>query len=201
MGDGSLGAADVVGVDTAHLVTDDLHPATRLATEDDRQAALGEQGRQWIIAMQREQQHAIDVLRRQVMLDALTFRFGLSHRQPQLQRCLHQHRVDATDDPGEERLAEDPLLRFGHDQGHRIGPLRHQGARGAVGDVPEFLDGLFDRGLSRGGHLRGPVDDAGDRSPAYPRPGGNLVQRRSPRRPRTLACPLDGHRRSSAFLC
>ena len=83
-----LGSAGVVGVDAAHLIADDLDLPARLATEDDRQAPLGQQARQRVVAVQGHQQHAVDVLAGQVVLDPVPLGLGLGHRQPQLERRL-----------------------------------------------------------------------------------------------------------------
>ncbi len=68
--------------------------------------------------------------------------------------------ADSAELEGEERVGEDPGLRFGDDDGDGVVPPGHQGAGRLVGHVSEFLDGLpdpFDEGFA---YTVPTVDDA-----------------------------------------
>ena len=92
---------------------------------------------------------------------------------------------------GEERLGEDPLLRLGDDQRHRVGALGDQRAGGPVGHVAQLLRSPAARRPRASGLTCGEPLTTRDTVPRpTPATRRHRVQRRPPGRPGALRCHL-----------
>ena len=174
------GAEHVVGVDVgARLVSVARPPSTTGRPRARIRSGSG------VVVVQGQQQYAVDVLPGEVVVEPSVALRGVREQQHQLQPGVAEGGPDAAHDTGEERLAEDPLLRLRDDQGDRVGPLGDQGAGRAVRHVAELCDRALDGLAGLLGDLAAAVDDAGRRAAADPGDGGHLFQGRpGPRLPR-----------------
>ena len=126
--------------------------------------------------MQREQEHAVDVLAGEVVVERAATLRGLGEQQHQLTVGLGQRGADAADDAGEERLTEHPLLGLRDHERDGVGAPGDQGPGGGVGHVAELGDRLLD-GLARLlGDLLAAVDDPGRRTATDPGARSDLVR-------------------------
>ena len=101
MAGGELGAAAVVGVDVV-----DLGAARRPADDDERDAPGGQLGGQRIVAVEADEDDAVDVAAGQVAHGARLLLRVVGHEQDELQVARGEGRADAADDAREERIAE-----------------------------------------------------------------------------------------------
>jgi hypothetical protein len=169
--DGQPGTERVVHVDERHV-----HVVGAAATQDDGQPARADPLRQPVVVVERDQEHAVDVLAGEVVVEVSTT-LRLREHQHQLQVALGQGRADAPDHPGEEGLAEDPLLGLRDHQRDRVGALGDQSACGRVGDVAQLGDRLLHGLACPVGDLRPAVDHPGGGAAADAGQGCDLLQR------------------------
>ena len=138
------GAERVVHVDEAPCWCSVARPPSTTG-----QAACADPVGQPVVVVQGQQQHAVDVLPGQVVVEVRPLRWALCASSSTSWRLrVGERGADAADHAGEERLAEDPLLGLGDDQRHRVGALGDQRAGGRVRHVAELGDRLLD-GLPR----------------------------------------------------
>ena len=105
-------------------------------------AAVSASG-QGIVAVEADQQGAVDVAGRQVVGGPPLVGRGLGHEQDQLPVAGGQLGADAAQQAREERVGEQSAGRLGDDDGDRVAAAGDEAAGGPVGGVAE----PFDRGL------------------------------------------------------
>jgi len=167
------GAEHVVGIDVRALLV-----LGGPAAQDDGQPSGPDPLGQVVVVVQREQQHAVDVLPGEVVVEPPVALRGVREQQDQLEPGVAQCGADAADHSGEERLAEDPLLGLRDHHRDRVRALGDQRAGGLVGHVAELRDGALDRLPRPLGDLGAAVDDAGGRTAAHTGCRGHLLEGR-----------------------
>ena len=86
-------------------------PASGATADDDGYAVAADPLGQLVVVVQGEQEHAVDVLAGEVLVEAAAALRGLGEQQHQLPVRVGERRADAADDAGEERLPEDAAPR------------------------------------------------------------------------------------------
>ena len=94
---------DVVDVDVAHR-----RAARWPSTDDDRDAASRHGARQRVVAVQRNEQRAVDVAGRQVALGPALLQRGLRHEEDKLQFAGGEGRTDSAEETRKEGVFEQP---------------------------------------------------------------------------------------------
>ena len=117
---------------------------------------------QGVVAVQADEDHAVDVAGREVAHGPLLIDVVIRHEQHELEVAHRQRRADTANEPREERVTEQPICRLRDDDRDRIAAARDEAPGGAVRDVPEAVDRLLDRASDVGADLRGAVDDPGN---------------------------------------
>jgi hypothetical protein len=157
---GLLRAAQVVGVDVGH------RPVVEgAAGQDDGDVRLGEEVGQQVVAVQRHEDHAVDVALADVAGDLLLLAGAAGGEQHQVEVGVGQGRRHPAHDAGEERVRERPGVGLGEHQGDGVGPPGDQAPGHAVGHVAQLLDRGLDRRSGLRAHPRRVVDDAGHGGP------------------------------------
>ena len=151
-------------------------PLGRTADEHQRDAGLGQARGEGILAVEADQDRAVDVAGRQVVAGSADVGRRVRHEQDQLEVAGGQLQADAAQDAWEERVAEQPAGRLGDDHADRVAAAGDQAAGGPVGDVAEVLDGGLDVAADVWADPRRAVDDARDGRPRDAGQEGDLFQ-------------------------
>jgi hypothetical protein len=128
--------------------------------------------------VQADEDDAIDVAGGEVADRPSLVDIVVRHQQDELLITGRQGGADASDQPGEERIVEQPAGRLCDDDRDRVAPAGDEAASGAVRDVAETIDRALDGAPDVGTDLwravhhprHGRSGDTGD--------AGDLVERR-----------------------
>ena len=133
-------ALDVVHVDDVNR-----DAARRPSTNDDWDSAVGEERGKRVGAMQRDEHRAVDVSGDEVVAELLLVVCRLWREKDEDLVRLAEDGVDAADQLGEERVAEELGRGLWYDEADRLGAPRYEAARCPVRDIAELPDRLLDR--------------------------------------------------------
>jgi hypothetical protein len=165
--------AAVVRVDVGHLPV-----VERAAAQHERHPGHGEDVRQRVLAVQRHEDHAVDVALPGVAADLLLLALVAGGQQHQVEVGVGQRGRQPAHDAGEEGVGEDLGVGLVEHQRDGVGAPGDQAAGHPVGHVAQLGDGGLHRLPRLGAHPRGVVDDPGHRRPRDAGEHGDLVQRR-----------------------
>ena len=155
--------------------------------------------RERVVAVQRHEDHAVEVARAGEALEPLPLRVAVHDAEHELHVVLGHGGVRAAQHEREVRVGEEPLLRLGHDERHRAAAAGHQRPGRPVGDVAELVRGpqhriagaLADRRRARQHPARRRPGDPGHRRHRLQGRGGPSI-RHAPMMPATApsACMI-----------
>ena len=137
-------------------------PVGGRADDDQRDVPAGELRGERVVAVEADEDDAVDVAGRQVADGPALVDLVVGHQQDELQVARGERRADAAEQPREERVAEQPAGGLGDDDRDRLAAAGDEAPRRAVRDVAESIDGLLDRAPDVGADLGRAVDHARD---------------------------------------